>query len=216
MTDRLGGLLRDAALGRFPAADGALEIVGSPPGRADAVVAFTAHAIVATSLDPGEVRAHVPSTDLGAAMDPRFLAWMASRLGAEPGVLDVVLAVVPGRAARQAGALQLERRDDLALHPRVARALAYRTDVRVYSGADRRGVAVIGRGLAGRWELSVELDEPRAVAGLGAALIAAAVGEAEPEEPLFAQVSPGNARSLRAFLNAGFRPIGSEVLFLVR
>ena len=29
-----------------------------------------------------------------------------------------------------------------------------------------------------------------------------------------AQVSPGNVASLRAFLAAGYRPIGSEVLFL--
>jgi hypothetical protein len=35
-----------------------------------------------------------------------------------------------------------------------------------------------------------------------------------PAEPLFAQVTPGNAASLRAFLAAGYRPIGSEVLFL--
>jgi hypothetical protein len=33
----------------------------------------------------------------------------------------------------------------------------------------------------------------------------------EADEPPFAQVSPGNARSLRAFLGAGLRPIGSEV-----
>jgi len=32
-------------------------------------------------------------------------------------------------------------------------------------------------------------------------------------EPLFAQVAPGNAASLRAFLAAGFVPIGAEVLF---
>lgn len=216
MTHLLGSLLHDAAAGRFPAADGELEIVGSPPGRADAVVAFTAHAVVASSIDPREVRANVPSTDLGASMDPRFLAWLASRLGVEPGVLDVVLVVIPNRLARQDSGLQLVRRDDVAAHPRVARALAYRTDVRVYTDPARRGVAAIGRGLAGRWELSVELDEPGAVAGLGEALISAAVGEAQPDEPLFAQVSPGNARSLRAFLNAGFRPIGSEVLFLVR
>jgi len=30
---------------------------------------------------------------------------------------------------------------------------------------------------------------------------------------LFAQTSPGNAASLRALLNAGFRPIGGEALF---
>ncbi|RIQ11374.1 hypothetical protein DY240_28965 [Jiangella rhizosphaerae] len=31
-------------------------------------------------------------------------------------------------------------------------------------------------------------------------------------EPVFAAVTPGNARSLRAFLACGFTPVGSEVL----
>jgi RimJ/RimL family protein N-acetyltransferase len=34
-----------------------------------------------------------------------------------------------------------------------------------------------------------------------------------PGEPLFAQVAPGNAASLRVVEAAGFRPIGAEVLF---
>jgi hypothetical protein len=34
-----------------------------------------------------------------------------------------------------------------------------------------------------------------------------------PAEPVFAQVAPGNAGSLRAVLAAGYRPIGGEVLF---
>ena len=33
-------------------------------------------------------------------------------------------------------------------------------------------------------------------------------------EPIFMQTAPGNAASLRAILAAGFKPIGSEVLFL--
>ena len=32
--------------------------------------------------------------------------------------------------------------------------------------------------------------------------------------PLFAQVTPGNAASLRAFPATGIRPTGAEVLFL--
>lgn len=35
-----------------------------------------------------------------------------------------------------------------------------------------------------------------------------------PEGTVFAQTAPGNAVSLRALLSAGFRPIGSEVLFV--
>jgi RimJ/RimL family protein N-acetyltransferase len=32
-------------------------------------------------------------------------------------------------------------------------------------------------------------------------------------EPLWAQVAPANVASLRAFLAAGYRPVGAEVLF---
>jgi RimJ/RimL family protein N-acetyltransferase len=32
-------------------------------------------------------------------------------------------------------------------------------------------------------------------------------------EPLWAQVDPANTASLRAFLRAGYRPVGAEVLF---
>ena len=45
-------------------------------------------------------------------------------------------------------------------------------------------------------------------------MAAAAVTLVPEGEPLFAQVSPGNVASVRAFLAAGYRPICSEVLFL--
>ena len=44
-------------------------------------------------------------------------------------------------------------------------------------------------------------------------LAIAARGCVPEGEPLFAQVAPGNAASVRSVLAAGFRPIGSEVLF---
>jgi RimJ/RimL family protein N-acetyltransferase len=34
------------------------------------------------------------------------------------------------------------------------------------------------------------------------------------DRPLWAQVHPGNAASVRAFLAAGYRPVGAEILFL--
>ena len=43
-------------------------------------------------------------------------------------------------------------------------------------------------------------------------LIAEAIHLVPEGELLFAAVSPGNARSLRAFLSLGFTPIGSECL----
>lgn len=43
-------------------------------------------------------------------------------------------------------------------------------------------------------------------------LLADTLGLVPAGEPVFAAVTPGNARSLRAFLACGFVPIGSEVL----
>lgn len=206
----LAVLLRDAASGAFPPPDGTVDIVNRPRGKVDAVVAFTAHSVVATSIDPGEVREHLATDDFGASMDPRFLAWIAERLGVEPGALDVVL-VAP--RVRSVPPLLLERRPDLESHPRVIRAHRYRTDVHVFSDPARRGLVAIGRGLAGRIEISLEIDEPGREPGLGRLLIASGLHLAPAGEPVFAQVSPGNARSLRAFLAAGFQPIASEVLF---
>jgi hypothetical protein len=76
------------------------------------------------------------------------------------------------------------------------------------------GVAVLGRGLVGRRELSVELFDPSATSsGAGRTLIAAGLRTVPSVEWCWAQVAPGNARSLRAFLACGFTPIGAEVLF---
>jgi L-amino acid N-acyltransferase YncA len=48
--------------------------------------------------------------------------------------------------------------------------------------------------------------------GHGRRFIDDAVCRAPADRWLFAAVSPGNARSLRAFLAAGFRPLASEVI----
>jgi RimJ/RimL family protein N-acetyltransferase len=48
--------------------------------------------------------------------------------------------------------------------------------------------------------------------GAGSRLIDEARQLVPTNEMLWAQVAPGNAASLRAFLRCGFRPIGAEVL----
>ena len=69
----------------------------------------------------------------------------------------------------------------------------------------------LGTGLAGRRELSVQALRPGT--GKGRSLVRdALIGETGP---VFAAVSPGNARSLRTFLALGFAPVGSEVLLVV-
>jgi GNAT superfamily N-acetyltransferase len=162
--DRLLRLLQDAAMGAPPAADGVVEVWPAPDGPVDAVLAFTAHHVVAAGVDPELVAARLPDGDLGAPMSPGFLRWLGERLGSHPGSLDVVLA-----AGGLSGAPPLE------LRPGVDAAARNR--------------------------------------GLGRLLVAAARHLTPPGEPLFAQVSPGNAASLRVVEAAGFRPIGAEVLF---
>ncbi len=77
---------------------------------------------------------------------------------------------------------------------------------------DERGFVTIGSGLVGRTELSVELLDVEHGRGAGRDLIRAGLAAIPVDTLVFAQVAPGNAASLRAFLAAGFVPIGSEVL----
>ena len=63
--------------------------------------------------------------------------------------------------------------------------------------------------------MSVELfDAESAPPGAGRRLIAGAWNARPSEESCWAQVAAGNARSLRAFLAAGFVPVASEVLLV--
>jgi hypothetical protein len=90
----------------------------------------------------------------------------------------------------------------------VLHARELRAQVRVFG--DDRGFVTLGVGHAGRTEMSVEVAAD-AAPGTGRSLIAEALRLAPAGEPVFAAVSPGNARSLRAFLSVGFRVLGSEV-----
>ena len=190
------------------------------PYRA-AVVAFTAHSLVATDLPAAEVRAQLAPDDLGAPVAAPFLAWLGQRLGATPGMLDAVLVHRAAPPPATVGPSPVPVPTGLRLvpaphghdHPRVARARRLRQDVQVLTTPDDQGLVTLGRGLVGRWEISLELAPAARGHGLGRAMLAAARALLPPEEPLFAQVSPGNAQSLRAFLAAGYRPIGAEILF---
>jgi GNAT superfamily N-acetyltransferase len=210
VSDRLLRLLHGAAAGAPPAADGVVEVWPAPAGAVDAVLAFTAHHVVAAGVEPALVAARLPEGDLTAPMSPGFLGWLGEQLGSLPGSLDVVL------AARGLGGeppLELGAGVDPDRHPRAARASRYRGDLEVWTSPDGAGVLVLGRGLAGRREVSFEVDPGRRNRGLGRLLVAAARHLTPPGEPLFAQVAPGNAASLRVVEVAGFRPIGAEVLF---
>ncbi len=193
-------VLTAAAEGTFPPVDGGVTVMPPLDGGWECSVAFTGHAVVATSRPRHEVLQRRPD-GFGGSLAPDFLLWMAGPHGSV-GVIDVML------VRRGTGTSTLAPRTDADDHPRVRYARQYRSGVQVYG--DERGLVTLAQGLAGRLEMSVETSVHNR--GWGSALIAEAVGLVPAGELLFAAVSPGNARSLRAFLGLGFSPIGSEVL----
>jgi hypothetical protein len=192
-------LLHAAADNVFPPVDGLVTVLPPLTNGFGCSVAFTGHAVIATSLPPAEITARADG--FGGSMAPDFLRYLAGPAGFI-GVVDVML------VARGTGTSSLPIRTDADDHHRVRYARDVRTNVTVYG--DERGLITLADGLAGRRELSVEAAETNR--GWGRALITEAVGLVPEGELVFAAVSPGNARSLRTFLALGFVPIGSEVL----
>jgi GNAT superfamily N-acetyltransferase len=148
---------------------------------------------------------------MGTAMSPDVQRVLAGP-GGWIGVHDVVLVGAGTGTGDDRSPLSgtLVPRDDLDAHPRVALALDIRDDVRVY--ADDRGLVTVARGLAGRVEISLELEPAHLGTGAGAGLLDDAVRLVPRGTTVFAAVAPGNVRSLRMFLRHGFTPIGSEVV----
>jgi hypothetical protein len=194
-------LLLSAADGRFPPVDGGCTVVPGLPGGLECSFAFTGHAVVATDLPADAVLAHGPD-GFGGAHAPDFLRWLA---GAH-GWMDALDATLVARGRGGGSLPELPNAD----HPRVRHARRVRRNVRVYG--DDRGLVTVSDGLAGRLELSVEASPDGQGQGWGRGLLHDALGLVPAGQPVFAAVSPGNARSLRAFLGLGFVPIGSEVL----
>lgn len=203
-----------AAEGRFPPVDGKVTVLPPVPGGLECSVAFTGHAVVATGLPAADVLAAGPD-GFGASLAPDFLRLLAGPRGTV-GVTDATLSA-PGTGGPPL-LCRLDGHDD---HPRVRHARQLRRNVRVYG--DERGLVTLAEGLAGRRELSIELHAPDTPApapapapasgeGRGRGLLADALTLVPAGEPVFAAVAPGNARSLRAFLAAGFVPLGSEVI----
>jgi len=155
--------------------------------------------------DRSSAEASVRGADgFGGATQPEVLRWLAGPDG-WVGSHDVVL-VAPGR-----GGGELAPTTACDDHPRVERARAHRRDVRVYVTDD--GVVTVGEGLVGRTELSVEIGTGRPTGkGAGRRLIATGLESVATGSLVWAQVAPGNAASLRAFLSCGFTPIGAETL----
>jgi GNAT superfamily N-acetyltransferase len=201
---RLADVLADVAAGRFPPVDGGVTVVPAPSPRDSGVLGFTAHAVVFADADPAWVTAQLPAGDLAAPLSPAFLQALCRHTGREMHTIDMLCTATPRPGPPPLGLVPEPDRS----HPRIARALRYRDDVRAWR-ADG-GVVLLGRGIAERWEASVEVDPGSRGHGLGRALAAAARHLVPPGTPLWAQISPANAASVRAFLAAGFTPVGAE------
>ncbi|MFH9660345.1 GNAT family N-acetyltransferase [Streptomyces sp. NPDC017248] len=203
----LRDLLDAAAAGVFPPADGGTTVLPQPSPRDAGVLSFTAHSVVFTDEDPQWVRAALRGTDcdpLAAPLHPRFLTALLDRTGRRAETVDAVLVAGPLPGEPVPALREIED----AGHPRIRYARERRDAVRAWT-ADG-GVLVLGRGVAGRLEVSVEVDADARHRGLGRLLATAA--RQLVTEPLWAQVAPGNARSLRAFQAAGYRVVGAELL----
>jgi len=200
--------LAEAAHGRFPEFDGAVEVVSSPGPPCDALVAFTGHYVLAADIEPAEVADRWPVGALTVPFAPASLTWLAERIGRQPHTHDALLATIgDGR-----GAPDWLERDDGFVHARVDEASRFRAIDEIWT--DGRGnFVMVGRGLCGRWEVGYEVEPEHRNDGLGRRLVAAARGLVPAGEPLFAQVAPGNAASMRSTLAAGFVPVGAEILF---
>ena len=170
------------------------------------MASFPGHVVVAADIDRCWLDSFLGTgDDLAMPLSPTFLGALEERLRLRAGNIDAVL---PAAGKPSVGLSLLADSE----HPRVVRARRYRADVRVWTCGP--GVLVLGRGLGGRWEAAVEVEPGSRNGGLGRALAAAARHVAPEGRPVWAQVAPGNASSLRAFLAAGYVPVGAEVLLM--
>jgi GNAT superfamily N-acetyltransferase len=203
---RLAGLLNDVAAGKYPPPDGSVTILPQPSRRDAGVIAFTAHSVVFLDLDPAWVRGQLPPGDLSGPLLPPFLQAMCAATGRLVNNIDLLCVAKPRPGSP---AIMLTQAMPSG-HPRITRALRHRDGVRIWETPG--AIVSIGRGVAGRWEVALEVEPGYRGKGLGRELAVAARHLVPEGTPLWAQIAPGNAASVRAFLAAGFQPVGAEAL----
>ncbi|MFD3514948.1 GNAT family N-acetyltransferase [Streptomyces sp. NPDC058657] len=212
MPSSLCDILTSVAQGHYPPPDGRTLVLPQPSRRDAGVVAFTAHSVIFSDEDPEWIRTQLQAAcpdPFSASLHPVFLAALMERTGRR---MDTVGSLTLAPALEGPPPLELTPIEDPD-HPRVARARRYRDDVRVWS-SEGGGILVIGRGLAGRWETAIEVDEESRHRGLGRALAESARHMIPAGEVVWSQQAPGNARSVRAFQAAGYRAVGAEALLI--
>ncbi|MFI7027860.1 GNAT family N-acetyltransferase [Microbispora rosea] len=202
----LADVLARAAGGHPPEPGAGPTIVPQPSARHAGVIAFTAHNVVFADVGEDWIRSRLPRDDLSAPLNPPFLRDLEERTGRRVNNIDLLTLAAPAEGPPP---VELAEVADAA-HPRIERAHRYRDDVRVWTCEG--GLVLVGRGVGGRWEVAIEVEPAARGRGLGRTL-ARAARHLTPH-PLWAQIAPGNAASVRAFLAAGYVPIGAEALLV--
>jgi len=207
----LTAVLARAAAGEFPSPDGTVEVLAQPSDRDAGVISLTGFAVIFADTDPGWISKQLRPGDLSAPLSPRFLYALGHRLCRQGHSVDMLTSASPlaGPPPPDLGLAQLTAAEG-EVHPRIVRALLYRDGVRAWQAPG--GVVMIGRGVAGRYEVAIEVDDAHRGRGLGTRLATAARHLVPADQPVWAQIAPANAASVRAFLAAGFRPVGAEAL----
>ncbi|WP_131737349.1 GNAT family N-acetyltransferase [Actinomadura roseirufa] len=200
----LADLLAEAAQGRPPLPDHGPTIVPQPSSRDAGIIAFTGHNVIFADVPADWLRSRLTPGDLAAPLNPPFLRALERRMDRRVDNIDVLALAHPLDGPPS---LPLNEITDHRT-PRLDRARRFRDDVRAWTCPG--GVLILGHGVAGRLEIAVEIDPAARGRGLGRAL--ARTARHLSREPLWAQIAPGNAASIRAFLAAGFTPIGAEAL----
>ena len=194
-----------AARGSYPPDDWTVQVVPAVGPRAY-VAAFTGHHVVAADVGADEVLAQADPDDIAWPANTRFLHWLGDRVGAaRVGHHDVVLSAMGTGRGTEVAELELP-----GSNPRVERSRRLRRDLRFLGDDD--AMVILGRGVDDRLEVAIEISSGLRGVGTGRRLLAGALDAADEGEVVFGQVAPGNARSLRCFLAAGFTPIGLEVV----
>lgn len=206
----LAGLIEAVERGDFPPVDFGVTHLSAPSRATAAVLGFTGHNVIAADVDAAWLDARVPAGDPSLPFNPPFLRDLELLLNARVNNIDMLALAAPLPGPPRLALAKIEDQT----HPRVRRALRYRDDVEVWSCPG--GVLSIGRGLAGRWEIGLEVSPECRGKGLGRALAEAATHLVPETRPIWAQIGVGNAASLRAFLAAGFIPVGEEALLVSR
>lgn len=204
----LAGVLARIERGEQLPTDPWLRLVPAPAVGRGAVVSFPGHIVISADLDPAWVHDQLPEGDLSAPLNPPFLSALERQLGLRVNNTDALYLAPPADGPPE---VPLQEVADLG-HPRVRRARRYRPHVRVWTTDG--GMLVVGQGLADRWEAAIEVAPSHRGRGLGRRLAAAARHLVPAARPVWAQIAPANAASVRAFLAAGFQPVGAEALLV--